>query len=159
MSLVTPSVSLTDLRLHGDTQNVIGARGDKIHVVRLKGDGTYEGSELVMDTDSYNFTQSQLTTSIDPLSLAGTMTGHIIPNQNAAYDLGSAEYKIRHLFLSDNSISIGDRTISSQNMIQIRNVPETSSSAGVKGDIGLDDSFMYVCTSENKWKRIPLSDF
>jgi len=29
---------------------------------------------------------------------------HIIPDTNAAYDLGSAEYKIRHLFLSDNSI-------------------------------------------------------
>lgn len=30
--------------------------------------------------------------------------GHIIPNSNAAYDLGNAEYKVRHLFLSDNSI-------------------------------------------------------
>ena len=33
---------------------------------------------------------------------------HIIPDTNAAYDLGSAEYKIRHLFLSDNSLWIGD---------------------------------------------------
>ena len=29
---------------------------------------------------------------------------HIIPEANAQYDLGNAEYKIRHLFLSDNSI-------------------------------------------------------
>ena len=29
---------------------------------------------------------------------------HIIPDTNAAYDLGSAEYKIRHLFLSDNTL-------------------------------------------------------
>jgi hypothetical protein len=34
--------------------------------------------------------------------------GHIIPDTNAAYDLGNAEYKIRHLFLSDNSLWIGD---------------------------------------------------
>jgi len=27
---------------------------------------------------------------------------HIIPDSNAAYDLGNAEFKIRHLFLSDN---------------------------------------------------------
>ena len=27
---------------------------------------------------------------------------HVIPDSNAAYDLGNAEYKIRHLFLSDN---------------------------------------------------------
>ena len=33
---------------------------------------------------------------------------HIIPDTNAAYDLGNAEYKIRHLFLSDNSLWIGD---------------------------------------------------
>ena len=32
------------------------------------------------------------------------MTGHLIPDTNAQYDLGNAEYKIRHLFLSDNSI-------------------------------------------------------
>ena len=37
-----------------------------------------------------------------------TMKGHIIPDTNAAYDLGNAEYKIRHLFLSDNSLWIGD---------------------------------------------------
>lgn len=37
-----------------------------------------------------------------------TMKGHIIPDSNASYDLGNAEYKIRHLFLSDNSLWIGD---------------------------------------------------
>ena len=36
------------------------------------------------------------------------MNGHIIPSVNAQYDLGNAEYKIRHLFLSDNSLWIGD---------------------------------------------------
>lgn len=33
---------------------------------------------------------------------------HCIPKLNAQYDLGNAEYKIRHLFLSDNSLWIGD---------------------------------------------------
>ena len=32
------------------------------------------------------------------------MKANIIPDSNAAYDLGSAEYKIRHLFLSDNTL-------------------------------------------------------
>ena len=35
-----------------------------------------------------------------------SMGGHILPTSNADYDLGSAEYKIRHLFLSDNSHSL-----------------------------------------------------
>jgi len=36
------------------------------------------------------------------------MGGHIHPTTNAAYDLGNAEYKIRHCFLSDNSLWVGD---------------------------------------------------
>ena len=33
-----------------------------------------------------------------------TPPGHLIPNVNAAYDIGNAEYKVRHLFLSDNTV-------------------------------------------------------
>lgn len=33
---------------------------------------------------------------------------HLIPASNANFDLGSAEYKIRHLFVSQNSLWIGD---------------------------------------------------
>jgi len=48
--------------------------------------------------------------SFNTLQTSGTMSmgGHILPTTNAAYDIGSAEYKIRHLFLSDNSLWIGD---------------------------------------------------
>lgn len=35
---------------------------------------------------------------------------HLIPASNANFDLGSAEYKVRHLFLSDNSLWVGDET-------------------------------------------------
>ena len=44
-----------------------------------------------------------------PFDANGKMNNHIIPTQNAAYDLGNAEYKIRHLFLSDNSLWLGDK--------------------------------------------------
>ena len=46
--------------------------------------------------------------SSSPSTMGGTMTSSIIPDTNAQYDLGSAEYKIRHLYLSDNSLYIGD---------------------------------------------------
>ena len=40
-----------------------------------------------------------------PVTLPGaTISGHIIPDTNAAYDLGSAEKKFRHLYLSNNSL-------------------------------------------------------
>jgi hypothetical protein len=32
---------------------------------------------------------------------------HILPDATEAYDIGSADYKVRHLFLSDNSLWIG----------------------------------------------------
>ena len=35
--------------------------------------------------------------------------GHILPTQHEQFDLGSANRKIRHLFLSDNSIWLGDQ--------------------------------------------------
>ena len=37
-----------------------------------------------------------------------TSGGHILPVANSVYDIGSAEYKVRHLFLSSNSLWIGD---------------------------------------------------
>ena len=40
--------------------------------------------------------------------LNGNLDSHIIPDTNATYDIGSAEYKIRHLYLSDNSLYFVD---------------------------------------------------
>ena len=44
------------------------------------------------------------------LSVAGktTMGGDIIPDTNDAYDIGSPEFKIRDLYVSNNSIWVGD---------------------------------------------------
>ena len=35
--------------------------------------------------------------------------GHMLPSQHEQFDIGSAEYKIRHIFVSDNSIYMGDQ--------------------------------------------------
>ena len=37
-----------------------------------------------------------------------TSAGHLLPETNANYDIGSAERKVRHLFLSDNSLKFID---------------------------------------------------
>jgi hypothetical protein len=41
-------------------------------------------------------------------SMGGTITTHMIPDANDAYDIGSAEYKIRDLYVSDSSLWVGD---------------------------------------------------
>ena len=42
--------------------------------------------------------------------------GHLIPNVNAAYDIGNAEQKVRHLFLSDNSLKFVDDSNNPRNL-------------------------------------------
>jgi hypothetical protein len=42
--------------------------------------------------------------------LNGNLNSHIIPDTNATYDIGSAEYKIRHFYLSNNSMKFVDGT-------------------------------------------------
>ena len=52
----------------------------------------YDGTNIVVKglLDALGFEASQL-----------TLKKHLIPDTNAAYDLGNAEYKVRYLFLSD----------------------------------------------------------
>ena len=45
--------------------------------------------------------------------MGGTMTSSIIPDTNDAYDIGSAEKKIRDLYVSDSTIYVGDAHIKS----------------------------------------------
>ncbi|MDP7366960.1 MAG: hypothetical protein QGH83_06840, partial [Candidatus Pacebacteria bacterium] len=63
-----------------------------------------------LDNVEANATADQTKTDIEALGIdiSGTMSGHIIPGTNSVYDIGSAEYKVRHLFLSDNSLWVGD---------------------------------------------------
>ena len=43
--------------------------------------------------------------------LFGNLDTHILPDTNATYDIGSASYKIRDLYLSDNSLHIGENVL------------------------------------------------
>ena len=65
-------------------------------------------------------TQTALSLSTSMIGIAG----HIIPDSNAAYDIGSAEYKIRHLFLSDNSLYVGDFQLSSSDVQEVKKLAD-----------------------------------
>ena len=59
---------------------------------------------------SGTFNLTQLNTSNIDINGETTIGGHIIPSANDTFDIGSAEKKIRDLYVSDNSIWIGDET-------------------------------------------------
>ena len=87
------------------------------------------------------------------------LSGSIIPTENEQYDLGNAEYKIRHLFLSDNSIFVGDNHVinaeSLDNQLGLTSSidPIFPNSPGNKGDIVTDATHIYICINPDIWVR------
>ena len=113
------------------------------------------------------------------------LSGHIIPTQNAAYDLGSAEYKIRHLYLSNNSVYFGSENDSAGEMVQLTKsnvqrsveiynvgddlnndplnpnpltVPPQPTDPGRKGDIRTIGGYAYICIQDDQWVRFALEE-
>jgi hypothetical protein len=77
-------------------------------------------------------------------------TGHILPEANATYDIGSASNKVRHLYLSDTSLYIGSDTLrtNSSNLLfngddvqdydNLKNTPSTiSAGTGIQVSSGV----------------------
>ena len=60
-----------------------------------------DGQALVYDTSTNQWVQGTGLTGWTDSS------GHLIPKSNAQYDIGSAEKKVRHLYLSQNSLYMG----------------------------------------------------
>lgn len=94
--------------------------------------------------------------------LNGGWNFHLIPDTNATYDIGSAEKKVRHFYLSPNSLTIGDTPFSEANVDRSMEVyvdqpaPVSSTAEGKKGDVRVVGSFMYVCVDTNTWVRSPV---
>jgi len=122
--------------------------------VNIIGNGIINTS-LGIGTTSLNngFTSSNVhTNSILDINGQTTIRGHILPSQNAQFDLGNAEYKIRHLFLSDNSLWVGDNhkiTIHGGKMKFRKRITSTLPSSitsiggnenGIKTFLGVDQS-------------------
>ena len=105
-----------------------------------------------------------------------SVSGHYIPDTNSAYDIGSAEYKIRHLYLSNNSMFLGDNKLSAAaDELVFTKADETTATtclvpqvtptgpatAGKRGQIAVSDDGVYllVCVSEGAWKRVTLEEW
>ena len=160
-----------ELFYNAETQQVYISDGVTVGGVPIAGGGGGGGvqSSITDGTSTVSFNVSNEVVMNTDLNVnAINITGHILPTQNAQYDLGSAEYKIRHLFLSDNSLRFGKNgtndisgeyvSFGKDNLDRNAEVytdqdgivPPTPFSIGKKGDIRVFPDFMYVCirTSE-----------
>ena len=87
-----------------------------------------EGNSSVEVTDSGTDGTIQFTTD-GTARWKITNGGHILPNANASFDIGSAEYKVRHLFLSDNSLKF----VNSTNVSKSLSVDDTTGQLQFEG--------------------------
>ena len=98
---VDASPPLAQLDLTAFTGHILPATHDQQDI----GSANKKIRDLYLGSNSLHLGSLDITESSGKLVLpAIEMTGHMIPDSNAAYDLGNAEYKIRHLFLSDNTM-------------------------------------------------------
>jgi hypothetical protein len=88
-----------------------------------------------------------------------TSAGHILPHANATYDIGSAERKVRYLFLDSNTMFVGNTSFSEDNIDRSMEVytdvaaPSSATDIGTKGDVRIVGNHMYVCINTNTWVR------
>ena len=109
-SSISSISELTDVNLAGITTNQgVKWDGSKLVPTTLSSGG---GGSGVSNGSDVSFNNMDISAVLKGTSGYGgnqlSLGSHIIPTQNAQYDLGNAEYKIRHLFLSDNSLWLGD---------------------------------------------------
>ena len=75
------------------------------------------------------------------VNLNGTVKGHVIPSTDIAYDLGSASYRFRDLYLSGSSIKLGSATITSSGSTV--NLPAGSTVGGITLGSGVESGMNY----------------
>jgi hypothetical protein len=107
LTIPTPTVAL-----HAATKGYVDteiAGVDTSGKANLSG-ATFTGAVVVPATGANDYhvaTKKYVDDNLNTVDLT-SFSSHILPTQNEAFDIGSAEKKIRHIFISDNSLWIGD---------------------------------------------------
>ena len=93
----------TDISITNNTISYTGSGGGGSSGGSSGGSGISSGDDV-----SFNNVDISGVLATNKSNNQISLGGHIIPITNSTYDLGSAEYKIRHLYLSNNSLWLGE---------------------------------------------------
>ena len=117
------------------------------------GDGSTTWTSLSYSSGS-SYSDSDVSTFLN-----GNIDGHLIPDTNITYDLGSPEKKFRYLYLDASTMFLGDTPFSASNIDHSMEVyvdqpaPVSSTAEGKRGDVRVVGGYMYVCVDTNTWVR------
>jgi hypothetical protein len=135
--------------VYNDASNIINATVDLSNYNGTISASSFKGTLVADDSTA-------LVDAVDGrIFLDGTVKGNIVPDADVAYDLGSATYRFRDLYLSGSSIKLGAATITATGTAV--NLPLGSTMGGVplaggagsdyNGNIIGDDSTIIVNTA------------
>ncbi len=91
-----------------------------------------------------------------------TLTSSEIITENISTETGNINISANIVKLNDVIVIDSEKmsiTNNGKSITFLGDVPATSTSPGNPGDFSWDENFMYVCVSENVWKRTPLSSW
>jgi hypothetical protein len=133
---ITVDTTLSTVRLHDGSTAGGSLVGNLQKNIQLGITGNNE-----IDTSSGNLTIDSAggTVTIDDnLNISGTTTvsGHILPDTDVTYDLGSSSFKFRDIYLSGTSINLGSATITASGSSIV--LPSGSTISGGTGNLATE---------------------
>ena len=109
MSVNPPEATLTIENSHLDVKGNVGAVALKLGTLRLTTSYGLDAVANVSNSTTHTLELSNATTGL--VTTANVVVGgHILPSGNELSDLGAPDNKFRDLYISDNSLWVGDTT-------------------------------------------------
>lgn len=102
------------------------------------------------------------------------ITGLLGEDLDFGTDVSSLNFQTESFFDEDNNKLFATSGIFSESLtlngepvltgsidgnIDWKSIPATSTSAGQEGEVAYDSGYMYVCITNNNWRRLAISDF
>ena len=108
ISIVTTSNTGSTINFLNDTKGFTSRSNIEVGTANLFVDTTTSNVGVGTNEPAYTLDVHGSANVGAITSTAINMSGHILPTLNATYDIGSAAFKIRDMYVDDNSLWIGD---------------------------------------------------
>jgi hypothetical protein len=135
---VDAQVTAQDLDFQGDSGGALSIDLDSETLDIAGGTGidtTGSGNEVSVAIDSTVATLTGSQSLTNKTIGAATIAGHLIPDTNVAYNLGSATHRFNDLFLDGSSIQLGSASITASGTSVVLPAGSTVASAGTMMDL------------------------